>query len=83
MKNTLKRLVIINIFLIGMIFISTIYAATANISASKTSAYVGDNVTINVSVNAAAWNLNVSGNGISGGNITEAAITHAKELRKK
>ncbi len=83
MKNTLKRLVIMNIFLINIIFASTIYAATANISASKTSAYVGDNVTINVSVNAAAWNLNVSGNGISGGNVTGFNIEGANQVTNK
>ena len=83
MKNTLKRLVIINIFLIGMIFTSSIHAANANISASKISAYVGDNVTINVSVNAAAWNLNVSGNGISGGNVTGFNIDGANQVTNK
>jgi len=70
MKGILKKCIIVNLFLAIIIFTSTIYAATANITASKTTAYVGDSVSINVSINAAAWNLNVSGSGISAGNIT-------------
>ena len=38
-----------------------VYAASASISASKTSVTVGTKVTITVKVTAAAWNLNVSG----------------------
>ena len=70
MKKLLKYVMIIAIFKVIIIFASNVYAATASITASKTNAYVGESVTINVSINAAAWNLNVSGNGISGGNIT-------------
>lgn len=70
MKKILKYVMIIAIFKVIIVFVSNVYAATASITASKTSAYVGDSVTINVNINAAAWNLNVSGNGISGGNIT-------------
>ena len=66
MKRILKCTLLVIMFMLGI----NVYAATANISASKTSAYVGDTVTINVSINAAAWNLNVSGNGINGGAIT-------------
>lgn len=70
MKIILKRSILISLFIVICFFASNIYGATANISANKTSAYVGDSVSINVNINAAAWNLNVSGNGISGGNIT-------------
>lgn len=72
MNKIIKKyiLVIVFIFAFFTIFITNVYGATANISATKTSAYVGDSVSINVNINAAAWNLNVSGNGISGGNIT-------------
>ncbi len=40
-------------------------AATAGISASKTEATVGENVNINVSINAITWNIKVNGAGIS------------------
>ena len=39
------------------------YAASASISASSTSAYVGETVKITAKVNAGAWNLNLSGCG--------------------
>ena len=70
MKKILKCVITIILFMIVGIVENNINAATANISASKTNAYVGESVTINVSINAAAWNLNVSGNGISPGAIT-------------
>jgi len=70
MKKIIKGTMLIIVFMILGIFLNNIYAATASISASKTSAYVGENVTINVSINAAAWNLSVSGNGVNGGPIT-------------
>ena len=72
MNKIIKKyiLVIVFVFAFFTIFITNVYGATANISATKTSVYVGDSVSINVNINAAAWNLNVSGNGISGGNIT-------------
>ena len=69
MKTT-KKILLISLIFIGIILLSTnVQAASASISASKTSATAGDSVTINVSVNAAAWNLRVSGNGISGDSI--------------
>jgi len=70
MKRIKKHIISILITILSIILTRNIYAATANISASKTSAYVGDSVTINVNINAAAWNLNVSGSGINGGTIT-------------
>lgn len=69
MKTKIKTI----LFLILMLFVigigSKVQAASANISATKTSAIVGDSVTITVSINAATWNLKVSGNGISGDSI--------------
>lgn len=47
-------------FFIMMIF-SNVEAASANISASKTSVNVGEKVSIKVTINAAAWELHVSG----------------------
>ena len=57
----------IALFVIVFILIGGIdaYAASAGISASSTNVYVGDNVTINVSINAGSWNLQVNGSGIS------------------
>ncbi len=53
------------IALILFLFLNTdVKAATASISASKTNAVVGDNVTITVNIYAATWNVSVSGSGI-------------------
>jgi len=82
MKKTIKYMLIIIIFLI-MVGTSKIYGATANISASKINAYVGDSVTINVNINAAAWNLSVSGNGINGGAITGFNIEGTNQSTSK
>lgn len=65
MKKTIKLLLVALFMLIAISAFSTVEAASASISASKTNATVGDNVTIIVSYNAAAWNLSVSGSGIS------------------
>lgn len=55
--------VILNIFgvLLAFIGFSNVYAANASISANKTSATVGDKVTVTVTINAATWNVTVSG----------------------
>lgn len=70
MKRSLKYLLIAIMYMVIIVLESDTYAASANISATKTTAYVGDSITVNVNINAAAWNLNVSGDGINGGNIT-------------
>ena len=70
MKIIKKYIIIIISVVLALILTNKIYGATAKISASKTTAYVGDKVTVNVNINAAAWNLNVSGNGISDSAIT-------------
>ena len=51
---------LISIFMI-ILFVNGVHAASASITASKTSVTVGTKVTITVKVSAAAWNLNVSG----------------------
>ena len=56
-----KILFIIMAIFSFMLFTKGVYAASASITASKTSVTVGTKVTITVKVNAAAWNLNVSG----------------------
>ena len=48
------------VFVLVMI-VNAAYAASASMSASKTTAYVGDKVTVTVKVVAASWNLRVSG----------------------
>ena len=53
-------LIIIAIFSV-IVFTSKVNAASASISANKTSVTVGTKVTVTVKINAAAWNLNVSG----------------------
>ena len=64
MRKTLKILIfsIIMLFILGL---TEVKAATASISASKTTATVGDNVTITVNIYAASWNVKVDGSGIN------------------
>lgn len=69
MKTKVKIIISI-IFILTILGISSkVQAASASITATKTTATVGDSVTITANINAAAWNLKVTGNGISGGNI--------------
>lgn len=70
MKNTCLKFKIL-IVLFGMLILcilqsKNVNAASASISASSKSVSVGDKVSINVSVNAMAWNVKVSGSGVSG-----------------
>ncbi len=65
MKKTIKIILLTVFILMGLSMVSNVKAATARIKASKSSATVGDKVTITVTINAAAWNLKVSGNGVS------------------
>ena len=58
---------LIIITLIMALGTSTTYAAGYEINATNESVEVGDSVTINVSFTAAAWNVTVSGDKISGG----------------
>ena len=61
MKRKLKITILtILIFIVSTLFIK-VNAASANISASKLNATVGDNITISVSMNAAAWNTKLTG----------------------
>ena len=57
-----KKILSMIIFVFGIMLLSKgVYAASASITANKTSVTVGTKVTITVKVNAAAWNLQVSG----------------------
>ena len=61
----LVNIIAIISFLTIFINPTDVHAASASISASKTTAYVGDKVTITVKVTAGSWNVKVSGSGIS------------------
>ena len=62
-KILIAVLITVAIMVIGNIKVK---AASAEITALNQTAEVGDNVTITVKFTAAAWNLKVSGNGITG-----------------
>lgn len=55
--------ILFNIFIAFSLVLcfTNVYAASATISANKTSATVGDTVTVTVTINAATWNVTVSG----------------------
>ena len=61
MKKTIKFIFLTLFIWIALSAFSTVNAASATIKANKTSATVGDSVKVTVTVNAAAWNLKVSG----------------------
>lgn len=81
MKKKCYKIKIISIIILAtiLIFVNKKYAnaASANISASSNNVQVGDNVTVNVTVDAVTWNIKVNGSGISdtivGGNLDELA----------
>ena len=62
----IKRLIFILIIALLFVGSTTVYAASASISATSTSVEEGTPVTVNVSFTAAAWNLTVDGDKISG-----------------
>ena len=57
MKKLIKSLIL----MVVLFSFHVVFAASANISISSTSAYVGDAVTVTVNCFAGAWNLSVSG----------------------
>ena len=67
MKKIHYRIILVMIFAVIILFASKSEskAAYAGISASSTNVTVGDSVNINVSVNAATWNVKVNGSGIA------------------
>ena len=65
MKRYIKIILLSLLIFAGISIFSNVNAATADIKASKTQATVGDSVTITVTINAAAWNLKVSGTGVT------------------
>ena len=79
MKKLIKISILSIFVFIAISIFSETYAASASISASKKNVKVGEKVTITVSMNAAAWNTNISGaasksfagNSDDGNNITK------------
>lgn len=66
MKKYVKKYIkILLLVVLLMLAAPSVKAASAKITASSTSAYVGDSVTINAIFTAASWNLTISGNGVS------------------
>lgn len=61
MKKIIKSIFLIIFATVTISLFSKVDAASATISANKTTATVGDSVKVTVTINAAAWNINVSG----------------------
>lgn len=61
MKKIIRNIFLIIFATVAISLFSKVEAASATISANKTTATVGDSVKVTVTVNAAAWNINVSG----------------------
>ena len=64
MKNIKKTLLFTLLFSM-ILLLNNVKAATASISANKTSINVGDSVTVTVSTTAGAWNLSINGGGLT------------------
>ena len=61
MKKIIKSIFLIIFATVTISLFSKVEAASATISANKTTATVGDSVKVTLKINAAAWNINVSG----------------------
>ena len=61
MKRTIKFIFLTLFVWFALSLFSTVNAASATIKANKTSVEVGESVKVTATVNAAAWNLKVSG----------------------
>ena len=61
MKKFKKVILILLIYICGLLMTTNSNAASANISANKTSVNVGETVTITVRANAAAWEIHITG----------------------
>ena len=60
--KTIKKIILLIVFSLFMIGISSkVNAASANLTSNKTSMEVGETATIKATVNAAAWQIKVSG----------------------
>lgn len=70
-KQMIKIIMIFTIICAGLFITTKVEAASARISASSTSVYVGQPVTITATYTAASWNLCISGNGVSTMNLAD------------
>ena len=70
-KQMIKIIMIFTIICAGLFITTKVEAASARISASATSVYVGQPVTITATYTAASWNLCISGNGVSTMNLAD------------
>lgn len=61
MKKTIKILLLTIFAIFGISMLSSVNAASASAKASKAQVSVGDNATITVTINAAAWNVKATG----------------------
>lgn len=60
--NKVKKITLfLGIFILGLLITTNVKAASANLSVNKTSVNVGETVTVSVNVNAAAWEIHISG----------------------
>lgn len=70
-KQMIKIITIFTIICAGLFITTKVEAASARISASSVSVYVGQPVTITATYTAASWNLCISGNGVSTMNLAD------------
>lgn len=61
MKKVIKSIFLILFATVAISIFSKVEAASATITANKTTVTVGDSVKVTVTIKAAAWNINVSG----------------------
>lgn len=60
--NKIKKVILLSILFLAIIIVSNkVEAMSANISANKTNVNVGETVTINVNIQAAAWEVHIKG----------------------
>lgn len=83
-KNKKITLFCMLILFFIMIFSEKVNAASASISASSTTVNVGDEVTVTITINGAAWNIHVSGAVTAdyAGNTPDAENTTKVEKKK-
>ena len=83
-KNKKITLFCMLILFFIMIFSGKVNAASASISASSTTVNVGDEVTVTITINGAAWNIHVSGAVTAdyAGNTPDAENTTKVEKKK-
>lgn len=82
MRKAIKIIVLEVFLLVILALISRVEAADANISAGSTSVKVGEKVNVTVSINAAAWDIHISG-AVSGEYADVSSDTKNVSITKK